>query len=217
MKAKLDVEKSNRATFFPGAQVQDRAPRNLNRKKPLCSKVHLYVMSQRLGNSVAALTRVWHHVDMAADPRTLGRLALSIAITLQGKHKPTFSPNRDHGDYVVVTNCAHLKVSGRKMQDKLYWSHNTRPGSLKLVPMERMIANKGYSEIVRRAVKNMIPKNKLRLIRMDRLKLFDGDEHPYKDNLIAYADEVPEMKKKLADLNRREAKLAEMRKKYLEN
>ena len=52
---------------------------------------------------------------------------------------------------------------------------------------------------------------------MDRLKLFDGDEHPYKDNLIAYADEVPEMKKKLADLNRREAKLAEMRKKYLEN
>ena len=83
--------------------------------------------------------------------------------------------------------------------------------------MERMIANKGYSEIVRRAVKNMIPKNKLRLIRMDRLKLFDGDEHPYKDNLIAYADEVPEMKKKLADLNRREAKLAEMRKKYLEN
>lgn len=172
-------------------------------------------MSQRIGNSAVALTRVWHHVDVAADPRTLGRLALSIALTLQGKHKPTFSPNRDHGDYVVVTNCAHMKVTGRKMQQRTYWSHTTRPGSLKLVPMERMIANKGYGEIIRRAVKNMIPKNKLRLVRMDRLKLFDGDEHPYKDNLIAFADEVPEMKEKLAALEKREAETALLRARYL--
>lgn len=172
-------------------------------------------MSQRIGNSTLALTRVWHHVDVAADPRTLGRLAASIALTLQGKHKPTFSPNRDHGDYVVVTNCAHLKVTGNKMQDKTYWSHTGRPGSLKLVPMERMVANKGYGEILKRAVKGMIPKNKLRLARMDRLKVFDGHEHPYKENLVAFADEVPDMKKKLEELERKEAVSAELRKRYL--
>lgn len=174
-------------------------------------------MSQRIGNSTLALSRVWHHVDVAADERTLGRLASSIALTLQGKHKPTFSPNRDHGDYVVVTNCAHLKVTGSKLQDKTYWSHTTRPGSLKLVPMERMITNKGYGEILRRAVKGMIPKNKLRLVRMDRLKVFDGDEHPYKENLIAYADEMKEMRTKLAELNRKEKAMEELRAKYLEN
>lgn len=171
-------------------------------------------MSQRIGNSTLALTRVWHHVDMAADPRTLGRLAASIALTLQGKHKPTFSPNRDHGDYVVVTNCAHMKVTGNKMTDKTYWSHTGRPGSLKLVPMERMIANKGYGEVLKRAVKGMIPKNKLRLARMDRLKVFDGHEHPYRENLIAHADEVPAMKEKLAELQRQEAVSAELRRKY---
>ncbi|CUM49952.1 uncharacterized protein AC631_00856 [Debaryomyces fabryi] len=174
-------------------------------------------MSQRIGNSAVALSKVWHHVDVAADERTLGRLASSIALTLQGKHKPTFSPNRDHGDYVVVTNCAHLKVTGNKLQDKTYWSHTTRPGSLKLVPMEKMIANKGYGEVLRRAVKGMIPKNKLRLIRMDRLKIYDGDEHPYKQNLIAYADEMKEMRSKLAELNRKEKAMQELRTKYLES
>lgn len=174
-------------------------------------------MSQRIGNSVVALTRVWHHVDIAADSRTLGRVAASIALTLQGKHKPTYSPNRDHGDYVVVTNCSHLKVTGNKMQDKTYWSHNTRPGSLKLIPMERMIANKGYGEVLTRAVKGMIPKNKLRLARMDRLKVFDGDEHPYKENLIAFADETKDMKEKLEQLIKRESEMAQLREKYLKN
>lgn len=173
-------------------------------------------MSQRIGNATAALTRVWHHVDVAADDRTLGRLAASIALTLQGKHKPTFSPNRDHGDYVVVTNCAHLKVTGNKMQDKTYWSHTTRPGSLKLIPMERMIANKGYGEILKRAVKGMIPKNKLRLARIDRLKVFDGDEHPYKENLLGFADETSELKAKIANLEAKEKHMAELRAKYLQ-
>ena len=68
--------------------------------------------------------------------------------------------------------------------------------------MERMIDNKGYGEIIKRAVKGMIPKNKHRLVRMDRLKLFDGDDHPYKDNLIAFADENPDMRNKLAELER---------------
>ena len=172
-------------------------------------------MSQRIGITASALTRVWHHVDVAADNRSLGRLASSIAITLMGKHKPTYTPNRDHGDYVVVTNCAHLKVTGNKLKEKTYWSHTTRPGTLRLVPMERMIDNKGYGEIIKRAVKGMIPKNKHRLVRMDRLKLFDGDDHPYKDNLIAFADENPDMRNKLAELEKIEMNRAELREKYL--
>ncbi|WLF77679.1 54S ribosomal protein L23, mitochondrial [Lodderomyces elongisporus] len=172
-------------------------------------------MSQKIGTAVSALTRVWHHVDVAADDRTLGRLASQIAITLQGKHKPTFTPNRDHGDYVVVTNCAHLKITGNKLKDKTYWSHTTRPGSLNLIPMERMIANKGYGEVLRRAVKGMIPKNKHRLVRMNRLRLYDGDEHPYKENLIAFADEVQDMKQKLAELEKKETERAGLREKYL--
>ncbi|CAI5757532.1 unnamed protein product [Candida verbasci] len=172
-------------------------------------------MSQRIGTQVSALSRVWHHVDIASDKRTLGRIASSIALTLQGKHKPIYSPNRDHGDYVVVTNCAHLKVSGKKMTDKTYWSHSTKPGSLKLIPMEKMIENKGYGEILKKAVKGMIPKNSHRLIRLERLKVFDGDEHPYKDNLIAFADEIPEMKEKLNRLEIEEAKRAKSREQYL--
>ena len=80
--------------------------------------------------------------------------------------------------------------------------------------MERMIDNKGYGEIIKRAVKGMIPKNKHRLVRMDRLKLFDGDDHPYKDNLIAFADENPDMRNKLAELEN-EKNRAELREKYL--
>ncbi|CAK7895030.1 54S ribosomal protein L23, mitochondrial [[Candida] anglica] len=172
-------------------------------------------MSQRIGTSAVALTRVWHHVDVAADPRTLGRLASAIAITLQGKHKPTYSPNRDHGDYVVVTNCSHLKTTGNKLTDKTYWSHTTRPGSLKLIPMKDMIANKGHHEALRRAVKGMIPRNKLKWARLDRLKLYDGDEHPYKENLIAFADEAPDMRAKLAELERKEASMEALRQKFL--
>lgn len=163
------------------------------------------------------MTRVWHHVDVAADQRTLGRLASSIATTLQGKHKPTYSHNNDHGDYVVVTNCSHLKVSGNKMKEKTYWSHTGRPGSLKLVPMETMISNKGFGEVLKKAVKGMIPKNKLRLARLDRLKVYDGDDHPYKQNLIAFADEVPDMKRKLAKLNEQEAQLNGLREKFVKN
>ena len=81
--------------------------------------------------------------------------------------------------------------------------------------MERMIDNKGYGEIIKRAVKGMIPKNKHRLVRMDRLKLFDGDDHPYKDNLIAFADENPDMRNKLAELEKNEKNRAELREKYL--
>lgn len=150
-------------------------------------------MSQKLGHSGLAFARLWHHVDVAQDKRTLGRLASSIAMTLIGKHKPVYHQSQDSGDYVVVTNCQLLRVTGKKLQQKEYWSHSGKPGHLKLTPMEKVIADKGYGETLRRAVSGMLPKNKLREVRLQRLKVFDGSEHPYAHNISAFAREQPQL------------------------
>jgi len=138
-------------------------------------------MSNHIGKAGQAFTRVWHHVDLSAasEQRTLGRIASQIAVTLIGKHKPTTHETEDAGDYVVVSNCQYLKVTGRKLTDKTYWSHTMRPGSGKATPMEKVIDDYGYGEIIRRAVSKMLPKNKWRKQRLERLKVFDGSEHPY--------------------------------------
>jgi large subunit ribosomal protein L13 len=87
-----------------------------------------------------------------------------------GKHKPIYDPSTDCGDYVVGTDCAQLKVTGKKMQQKMYYSHTTRPGSLKSISLERMMEKWGGGEILKRAVNGMLPKNKLRKVRLARLK-----------------------------------------------
>jgi large subunit ribosomal protein L13 len=117
-----------------------------------------------------AYSRAWHLVDASADPRPLGRLASSIALTLMGKHKPIYDPSTDCGDYVVCTGLSQLHTTGKKMQKKKYYSHTTRPGSLKEITMERMMEKWGGGEILRRAVRGMLPKNRLRDDRMARLK-----------------------------------------------
>lgn len=146
-------------------------------------------MSQKIGHSAVSFARLWHHVDVAKEERTLGRLASSIAITLMGKHKPIFHATDDCGDYVVVTNCQQLKVTGNKFEDKKYWSHSGKPGHLKLKPMSKIVSDKGFNEVLRRAVHGMLPRNKLRKIRLDRLKVFDGSENPYDQNITAFAYE----------------------------
>ncbi|CCE63301.1 hypothetical protein TPHA_0E02090 [Tetrapisispora phaffii CBS 4417] len=151
-------------------------------------------MSQKIGHSALAFGRLWHHVNVAQEERTLGRLASSIAIALIGKHKPVYHPSEDCGDYVVVTNCQLLKVTGKKMSQKNYWSHSGKPGHLKLVPMEKLIADKGTKEVLKKAVSGMLPKNRLRKIRLERLKIFDGSEHPYKNNIMAFAKEQSQIK-----------------------
>jgi large subunit ribosomal protein L13 len=125
-----------------------------------------------------------------------------------GKHKPIWDPSTDCGDYVVVTGCNDLFVTGNKMQQKKYYSHSTRPGSLKTITMEKMMAKWGGGEILRRAVRGMLPKNRLRDDRMARLKCaccdavrrcsvvqvidslpgFESKAHPYKQNLIKLED-----------------------------
>jgi hypothetical protein len=87
-----------------------------------------------------------------------------------GKHKPIYDPSTDCGDYVVVTNCSNIRVTGKKMQQKLYYSHTTRPGSLKSISMERMMDKWGGAEVLRRAVRGMLPKNRLRDVRLARMK-----------------------------------------------
>ncbi|AET39575.1 mitochondrial 54S ribosomal protein uL13m Ecym_4539 [Eremothecium cymbalariae DBVPG len=146
-------------------------------------------MSQKLGHTGLAFARIWHHVDLAKDRRSLGRIASSIAVTLIGKHKPVYHPSMDCGDYVVVTNAQNIVVTGNKWQDKNYWSHSGKPGHLKLRSMETVVANKGYGEILKKAVSGMLPKNRLRKLRLARLKVYDGSEHPYKDNITAFVDD----------------------------
>ncbi|GAB7364557.1 hypothetical protein MBLNU230_g5364t1 [Neophaeotheca triangularis] len=146
-------------------------------------------MSQYVGKTRLAYARSWHPISLSADPRPLGRIASSIAIVLMGKHKPIYNPSTDCGDYVVATNCSQLHVTGKKMQQKQYYFHNTRPGSLKQMSMERMVGKWGGGEVLRRAVRGMLPKNRLRDDRMARLKVFEGEGHPYKQNLLRLGQE----------------------------
>lgn len=166
-------------------------------------------MSNHIGKAGLGLVRVWHHVDLSNEPRTLGRLASQIAITLIGKHKPLVHETEDAGDYVVVSNCQHLKVTGKKLTDKTYWSHTTRPGSGRATPMDKIISDYGYGEILRRAVSRMLPKNRYRKERLARLKVFDGSEHPYASNIIAWADQFPQVEEAVKSSLQREKQLAE--------
>jgi len=107
---------------------------------------------------------------MATDKRSLGRVATSIAITLMGKHKPIYDPSTDCGDYVVAVGCHDLHTTGKKKEKKKYYSHSTRPGRLQEITMERMMAKYGGAEVLRKAVSGMLPKNRLRDVRLARLK-----------------------------------------------
>ncbi|KAF8539716.1 mitochondrial 54S ribosomal protein YmL23 [Trichophaea hybrida] len=145
-------------------------------------------MSQNLGRTSLAYSRSWHLIDMGADERSLGRIATSIAITLMGKHKPIYDPSTDCGDYVVAVGCHDLHTTGKKKEKKKYYSHSTRPGRLQEITMERMMAKYGGAEVLRKAVSGMLPKNRLRDVRLARLKAFEGPGHPYKKNIVKLND-----------------------------
>ncbi|KAL1614511.1 54S ribosomal protein L23, mitochondrial [Diplodia seriata] len=162
-------------------------------------------MSQTIGKTRLAYSRAWHHIDCSLDARPLGRLASSIALALMGKHKPIFDPSTDCGDYVVATNCGQLRTTGKKLFRKKYYRHTTRPGSLQEITMQRLMEKWGGGEILRRAVSGMLPKNRLRKVRLARLKAFEGAAHPYKKNILKVAGqeassirELPEVKKAFA-------------------
>lgn len=124
------------------------------------------------------IERGWWLLD--AKDKILGRLATQIAHILMGKNKPSFVPWQDRGGYVVVVNAEKIKVSGRKEKQKVYRHHSGFPGGLKEETLEKLRERKP-EEVIRNAVKKMLPDNKLRKGRMNRLKIFMGEKHPYKD------------------------------------
>ncbi|KAJ2784926.1 54S ribosomal protein L23, mitochondrial [Coemansia javaensis] len=146
-------------------------------------------MSTGIGNAALAYARVWHLVD--ARGQVLGRLGTQIAQTLMGKHKPIYDPSADCGDYVVVVNARHIAVTGRKREQKLYRHHSRYPGGLKEIPFERL-QDKDPGKIIEKAVSGMLPKNRLRKPRLQRLLVFPDAEHPYADNIIKrYDTKIP--------------------------
>ncbi|PWN95810.1 60S ribosomal protein L23 [Tilletiopsis washingtonensis] len=144
-------------------------------------------MSQAIGNTTLALTRAWHLVS--ARERVLGKLARSIALVLAGKHKPPglHDQSQDAGDYVVVTHARHVVVTGNKEQQIVYRHHTMFPGGLKEIKYQTMMATKP-EEIIRKAVSGMLPKNKLRDRRLERLKIFPDEAHPYAANIVKRYD-----------------------------
>ena len=118
----------------------------------------------------------WYLVD--AEGQVLGRLASGIATVLRGKHKPTYSPHLDMGDFVIVTNAEKVKTTGAKESQKKYWRHTGFPGGLKLTPLED-VRRTHPDRIIRRAVKGMLPHNSLGRQLLRHLKVYAGAAHPH--------------------------------------
>lgn len=118
----------------------------------------------------------WYVVD--AEGKTLGRLATQIARVLIGKHKPTFTPHMDVGDFVIVLNADKVVLTGSKATSKEYIRHSRYPGGLKTVAYSEMIA-RFPDRVIKAAVDGMLPKNKLRAVRMRKLKVYTGSTHPH--------------------------------------
>ncbi len=120
--------------------------------------------------------RQWVVVD--AEGQTLGRLATRIADALRGKRKPTYTPHLDVGDFVVVVNAEKISVTGSKRTEKLYHRHSGYPGGLRTRTLTEML-EKRPEEVIRLAVKGMLPKNRLGRKQLTKLKVYAGPEHPH--------------------------------------
>lgn len=124
----------------------------------------------------AEVQRKWYVVD--AEGKTLGRLASEIATVLRGKNKPTYTPHVDCGDNIIVINAEKVSVTGKKKKDKVYISHSGYPGGRKELPYEEMMAKKP-EEIIRHAVKGMLPNGKLGRQMFKKLYVYAGPEHKH--------------------------------------
>ena len=124
----------------------------------------------------AEITREWLLVD--ANDQTLGRLATQVAALLLGKHKPNYTPGVDNGDYVVVVNAERVRVTGRKLDQKMYYRHSGYPGGLRAVNLREQL--KRYPErVIRAAVWGMLPKNAYGRKLLKKLKVYAGPHHPH--------------------------------------
>ncbi len=122
------------------------------------------------------VSRDWYVID--ADGQTVGRLSTQIATLLRGKHKPTFSPNIDGGDFVVIINAEKIQLLGKKQDQKMYYRHSNYPGGFKSVSYRRMLATHP-DRILRYAVKGMLPKTRLGRRQLVKLRIYAGATHPH--------------------------------------
>jgi large subunit ribosomal protein L13 len=126
----------------------------------------------------AEVRREWHLID--AKGKILGQISTQIATFLSGKHKVSYTPHVDSGDFVVLINAKDVEVTGNKRADKMYYSHSLIPGGFKGASFEKVM-EKDPRKIIEHAVAGMLPKNKMRDPRMARLKIFVDSEHTYSD------------------------------------
>jgi len=120
--------------------------------------------------------RQWYLVD--AQGKVLGRLASEVARILRGKHKPTFTPHLDGGDFVIVVNAGGVRLTGKKLEKKVYYRHTGYPGGIRETTAEKLL-DRRPEELVRLAVKGMLPKNRLGRKLLTKLKVYAGPEHPH--------------------------------------
>jgi large subunit ribosomal protein L13 len=123
-----------------------------------------------------AVERHWYVVD--AEGQTLGRLATQIADTLRGKRKPEYTPHVDTGDFVVVVNAEKISVTGQKLDQKMYHRHSGYPGGLRSRTLREQLERRP-TEVIRKAVKGMLPRNRLSRAQLGKLKVYAGPEHPH--------------------------------------
>jgi len=128
----------------------------------------------------ADIERDWYVVD--ATDLTLGRLATQVASVLRGKHKPQYTPHEDVGDFVVVINAEKIHVTGRKLDQKMYYRHTGYPGGIKSVSLRRQL-EKHPERVIEHAVKGMLPRGPLGRRQFKKLKVYAGPEHPHQAQL----------------------------------
>lgn len=121
-------------------------------------------------------TRQWFVVD--AEGQTLGRLATEVASILRGKHRPTFTPHFDAGDYVIVVNAGKIELTGKKLDQKMAYHHSGYPGGFRVTPYRTLMAKKPEF-VIEKAVKGMLPHNRLGRAMVKKLKVYAGPEHPH--------------------------------------
>ena len=122
------------------------------------------------------IKREWYVVD--ATGQTLGRLATKIATILRGKHKPIYTPHMDCGDYVIVINADKIRVTGKKLDQKVYYRHSGYPGGLKSITLREQL-RKHPTRVIQAAVRGMLPKNRLGRRMIKKLKVYASDSHPH--------------------------------------
>ncbi len=118
----------------------------------------------------------WHMID--ANGEILGRLAVTVAKVIRGKHKPTFTPHVDTGDFVIIINAHKVRLTGKKMKDKMYYRHTGYPGGIRSISAEKLLQKKP-EEVLRKAIRGMLPKNSLGRHILKKAKIYASADHPH--------------------------------------